>query len=70
MKELVGEKIKKYFIVTCPHCGESYRVDWKSILSEFDGYGVDITCPWCESEGHVSWEEILKAEEFQYIRVD
>lgn len=53
---IVGNKIKKYLIVTCPHCGESYRVDYRMLMNKFSQdlmYFIPCECPWCESTAEV-----------------
>lgn len=48
-KTFVGERVKKYLIITCPKCGESYRVDCAEYSSKpWDT--IHIQCPWCEYE--------------------
>ena len=56
MKEIIGDKVKKYLIITCPCCKESYRVDWKEIVKGLtynyinENFFPKIICPWCENE--------------------
>ena len=48
-KTFVGERVKKYLIIICPKCGESYRID----CAEYSTKTLDtihIQCPWCEYE--------------------
>ena len=56
MREIIGDRVRKYLIITCPHCKESYRIDWKEIVKGLtDNYTNEnpfpkIVCPWCENE--------------------
>lgn len=74
MKEVIGDKVRKYLIVTCPFCKESYRIDWKEIAqlayTPANGEPEDfhIICPWCEKETPDSF--LRFANTFQIIRED
>lgn len=48
-KTFVGERVKKYLIITCPKCGESYRIDCAEYSSKLRDT-IHIQCPWCEHE--------------------
>lgn len=69
---LVGNKIKKYMIITCPHCNESFRVDYRDIMQEFrESMGCfiqEFQCPWCEEEVEV--EVVSPYNEYMYVRED
>lgn len=46
---IIGNKVKKYLVVTCPNCGESYKLDWKIVSERFiKNNEEEIVCPWCE----------------------
>lgn len=48
-KTFVGERVKKYLIITCPKCGESYRIDCAEYSTKtWDT--IHVQCPWCEYE--------------------
>lgn len=64
---LTGDKIKKYLIVTCKHCGESFRVDWADILNS--PVDVKFICPWCEGELNSS-DYILNDPRYQFVKVE
>lgn len=48
-KTFVGERVKKYLIVTCPKCGESYRIDCAEYSTKLRDT-IHTQCPWCECE--------------------
>ena len=48
-RTFVGERVKKYLIITCPKCGESYRIDCAEYSSKLWDT-IHIQCPWCEHE--------------------
>lgn len=63
---LSGNKVKKYLIITCPKCLESYEVDWKDIL---DGLTeVKTVCPWCEHEYDPAHATVKPT--YRIVRVD
>ena len=45
---LSGNKVKRYVVLTCPKCLESFEVDWKEVLAS--RIGTKAMCPWCEHE--------------------
>ena len=62
---LIGNKVKKYVVITCPVCNNSFRINWKDILES--NVNTDIVCPWCESSSP-SFELLDKHEiEFQVV---
>lgn len=69
---LVGNKIKKYVIITCPCCYESFRVDYRDVMNEFEkSMGCLIQkfqCPWCEEEVEV--EVVSPYNKYMYVRED
>ena len=64
---LSGNKIKKYLIITCPNCLESYEVDWKDILDSPVGVKT-IMCPWCEHE--CDFAPAIMEPTYRIVRVD
>ena len=63
---LSGNKVKRYVVLTCPKCLESYEVDWKDIL---DGpTEVKTVCPWCEHEYDPA--HAITKPTFRIVRVD
>lgn len=45
---LTGNKVKRYVVITCPKCSESFEVDWKEVLAS--PISTKAMCPWCEHE--------------------
>lgn len=48
-KTFIGERVKKYLIITCPKCGESYRIDCAEYSTKLWDT-IHVQCPWCECE--------------------
>ena len=69
---LVGNKINKYMIITCPYCDESFRVDYRDVMKEFEeSMGCFIQkfqCPWCEEE--VEATVVPPCNEYMYVKED
>ena len=69
---LVGNKIKKYMVITCTKCGESFRVDYRNIMREFKEtmgcFIQEFQCPWCEEEFEA--EVVSPYNEYMYVRED
>lgn len=63
---ITGDKIKKYLIVTCPECGESFRIDFAKFL--YTHVGVSMVCPWCDHEEASTTFVDLHKLEFQYVK--
>lgn len=61
---LSGNKVKKYLIITCPNCLESYEVDWKDILTS----PTAVMCPWCEHEYDLALATMEPT--YRIVRVD
>ena len=47
---IIGNRVKKYLVVTCPKCHESYEVDYKYSEDNCKADGVTFICPWCMHE--------------------
>ena len=74
MKEIIGDKVRIYKVITCPYCKEAYRIDWKEIaktLGQFpdeDPEDFHLICPWCEEETPKNiWED---ATAYQIVKED
>ena len=63
---LSGNKVKKYLIITCPNCLESFEVDCKGILNS--PVEVKTMCPWCEHEYDPA--SAITKPTFRIVRVD
>lgn len=53
--ELFGHKIKRYVVLQCSHCNESFEVDAMDLnkaMQENENTFVSTVCPWCE-ETHI-----------------
>lgn len=71
MKIIVGNKIKKYLIITCMHCNESFRVDNRMIMNEVQSNLYHIRkfqCPWCEGEMDV--DVFSPQNDYMYVKED
>lgn len=68
---LSGNKVKKYLIITCPNCLESYRIDYRILINKFSQdlmYFIPCECPWCERTTEV---EIFSIQnEYMYVNED
>ena len=47
---IIGNRVKKYLVVTCPKCHESYEVDYKYSEDNCKADGITFICPWCMHE--------------------
>ena len=65
---LSGNKVKKYLIITCPNCLESYEVDWKDIL--ILASPTKTMCPWCEHEYEYNFALATMEPTYRIVRVD
>ena len=68
-KTFVGERVKKYLIITCPKCGESYRIDCAEYSSKLRNT-IHIQCPWCEHEVDYWVDGSDMDNTYQIVKVD